>query len=54
MAGLVDSQSGKPTDNAAALLGALSSLNDLSRDNPKWQEWKIKGETLLEQKRVKE
>ncbi|WP_241613733.1 conjugal transfer protein TraD [Rosenbergiella epipactidis] len=52
MAGLVDSQSGKPTDNAAALLGALSSLNDLPRDNPKWQEWKIKGEALLEQKQV--
>lgn len=47
MAGLVDSQSGKPVDDAAALLGALVSLNDLSRDNPKWSDWKIRGLALL-------
>jgi len=49
MAGLVDSQTGKPTDNTAALLGALSSLNELPHDNPKWQEWKAKGEVLLKE-----
>lgn len=53
MAGLIDSQTGKPTDNAAALLGALSSLNELPRDNPKWAEWKTKGEGLLTQKQTK-
>jgi len=53
MAGLVDSQTGKPTDNAAALLGALSSLNELPRDNPKWAEWKTNGERLLAQKQTK-
>lgn len=47
MAGLVDSQTGKPVDDAAALLGALVSLNDLSRDNPKWSDWKIRGLELL-------
>lgn len=49
MAGLVDSQTGKPVDDAAALLGALISLNDLSRDNPKWSDWKIRGQELLNQ-----
>lgn len=44
MAGLVDSQTGKPLDTPAALLGALASLNDLSRNNPKWGEWSRKGE----------
>ncbi len=47
MAGLVDSQTGKPVDDATALLGALASLNDLSRDNPKWSDWKIRGQELL-------
>lgn len=47
MAGLVDSQTGKPVDDAAALLGALVSLNDLSRDNPKWSDWKTRGQELL-------
>lgn len=49
MAGLVDSKTGKPVDELASLLGALASLNDLSRDNPKWDEWKIKGQELLNQ-----
>lgn len=49
MAGLVDSQTGKPVDDGAALLGALVSLNDLSRDNPKWSDWKIRGQELLRQ-----
>ena len=47
LAGLVDSQTGKPVDDTAALLGALASLNDLSRDNPKWSDWKIRGQELL-------
>lgn len=47
MAGLVDSQTGKPLDTPAALLGALASLNDLSRDNPKWVEWARKGGEML-------
>ncbi|EMW2842063.1 conjugal transfer protein TraD [Yersinia enterocolitica] len=47
MAGLVDSQTGKPVDDTAALLGALASLNDLSRDNPKWSDWRIRGQELL-------
>lgn len=51
MAGLVDSQTGKPVDDTAALLGALASLNDLSRDNPKWSDWKIRGQELLNQKK---
>ena len=50
MAGLVDSQTGKPLDTPAALLGALASLNDLSRDNPKWGEWSRKGEEMLMKK----
>ncbi|KKY66293.1 hypothetical protein OA40_11320 [Morganella morganii] len=50
MAGLVDSQTGKPVDDTAALLGALASLNDLSRDNPKWSDWKIRGQDLLNSK----
>ncbi|HHR6046624.1 TPA: conjugal transfer protein TraD [Providencia alcalifaciens] len=52
MAGLVDSQTGKPMDEPAKLLGALISLNELSRDNPKWEEWKIRGQELLKQKKV--
>jgi len=51
MAGLVDSQTGKPVDDSAALLGALASLNDLSRDNPKWSDWKIRGQELLNSKK---
>lgn len=51
MAGLVDSQTGKPVDERAKLLGALASLHELSRDNPKWEEWKIKGQALLNQKK---
>ncbi|EAX6626034.1 conjugal transfer protein TraD [Salmonella enterica] len=51
MAGLVDSQTGKPIDDAAALLGALTSLNDLPRDNPKWSDWKIRGQELLNSKK---
>ncbi|HII3673977.1 TPA: conjugal transfer protein TraD [Yersinia enterocolitica] len=52
MAGLVDSQTGKPMDEPAKLLGALISLNELSRDNPKWEEWKIRGQELLNLKKV--
>ncbi|EBX1389290.1 hypothetical protein DQ819_25805 [Salmonella enterica subsp. enterica serovar Mikawasima] len=51
MAGLVDSQTGKPMDEPTKLLGALISLNELSRDNPKWEEWKIRGQELLNQKK---
>ncbi|MDE9519437.1 conjugal transfer protein TraD [Xenorhabdus bovienii] len=51
LAGLVDSKTGKPIDESATLLGALASLNELSRDNPKWSEWKIKGEELLKSKK---
>jgi len=51
MAGLVDSQTGKPVDEPAKLLGALASLQELSRDNPKWEEWKMKGQALLNQKK---
>jgi len=51
LAGLVDSQTGKPVDNTAALLGALASLNELSRDNPKWSDWKIRGQELLNSKK---
>lgn len=47
MAGLVDSGTGAPVGDAAALLGALASLNDLPRDNPKWQEWRRKGSERL-------
>lgn len=50
MAGLVDSKTGKPVDDTAALLGALASLNDLSRDNPKWADWRIRGQELLDSK----
>jgi len=52
MAGLVDSKTGKPVDDAAALLGALAGLNDLSRDNPKWSDWKIRGQALLKSKKA--
>lgn len=47
---LVNGKRGKPVDDAAALLGALVSLNDLSRDNPKWLDWKIRGQELLNRK----
>ncbi|MEX9942818.1 hypothetical protein AB7Z36_21485 [Providencia rettgeri] len=26
-------------------------MHELSRDNPKWEEWKIKGQALLNQKK---
>lgn len=52
MAGLVESQTGKPVDDVAALLGALASLNDLSRDNPKWSDWRIRGQELLNNKKL--
>jgi len=51
MAGLVDGQTGKPVDDTTTLLGALASLNDLSRDNPKWSDWKIRGQELLNSKK---
>ena len=51
LAGLVDGKTGKPVDDAAALVGALASLNDLSRDNPKWSDWKIRGQELLTRKK---
>lgn len=51
MAGLVDGQTGKPLDTPAALLGALASLNDLSRDNPKWSDWGKRGQELLNSKK---
>jgi len=51
LAGLVDGKTGKPVDDAAALVGALASLNDLSRDNPKWSDWKIRGQELLNSKK---
>ncbi|BCL05803.1 TPA: conjugal transfer protein TraD [Yersinia enterocolitica] len=51
LAGLVDSQTGKPVDDTAALLGALASLNDLSRDNPTWSDGKIRGQELLNSKK---
>jgi len=38
-------------DDAAALVGALASLNDLSRDNPKWSDWKTRGQELLTSKK---
>lgn len=50
IAGLVDGKTGKPVDDTAALVGALVSLNDLSRDNPKWSDWKIRGQELLNSK----
>ncbi|GIL37757.1 conjugal transfer protein TraD [Phycicoccus sp. DTK01] len=51
LAGLVDSQTGKPVDDTAALQGALASLNDLSRDNPTWSDGKIRGQELLNSKK---
>lgn len=33
------------------LITALASLHELSRDNPKWEEWKLKGQVLLNQKK---
>nr|WP_265717030.1 conjugal transfer protein TraD [Providencia rustigianii] len=53
MAGLVDSQTGKPVDDEVMLLGALASLNELSRDNPKWAEWEKTGRELLKQHQMK-
>lgn len=52
MAGLVDSQTGKPLDTPASLLGALAGLHDLSRDNPKWSDWEIRGQELLNRKKA--
>lgn len=47
LAGLVDKETGKPVTDVAALVGALAGLNELPRDNPKWQEWKRRGNELL-------
>lgn len=50
LAGLVDRKTGKPTIDKAALVGALSGLNELTKDNPKWLEWKNRGEKILIEK----
>ena len=49
VAGLVDSKTGQPKVDPAALVGALSSLGDLPKDHPKWTEWYQIGSTLLKQ-----
>ena len=45
--GLVDKETGKPVGDVASLVGALAGLSELPRDNPKWQEWKQKGNEIL-------
>jgi hypothetical protein len=47
MAGLVDTKTGKPNIDTESLLGALASLAELSKENPKWQEWKKRGDDLF-------
>lgn len=50
LAGLADSQTGKPTIDKSELLGALMSLANVSPDNPKRVEWKKTGAALLAEK----
>ena len=47
LVGLVDKETGKPVVDVASLVGALAGLSELPRDNPKWQEWKQKGNEIL-------
>ncbi|HHQ8368395.1 TPA: conjugal transfer protein TraD [Salmonella enterica subsp. diarizonae] len=48
VAGLVDSKSGKPKFDAAALTGALAGIAELPEGHPKWQDWKARGVALLQ------
>ncbi|MGL4734473.1 MAG: conjugal transfer protein TraD [Enterovibrio sp.] len=48
LAGLVETKTGKPIDDPAALLGALISLNAVPRDHPKWLEWQKAGAQVMQ------
>ncbi|EGM6571612.1 conjugal transfer protein TraD [Salmonella enterica] len=48
VAGLVDSKTGKPKFDAAALTGALAGIAELPEGHPKWQDWKTRGVALLQ------
>ncbi|MGL5251232.1 MAG: conjugal transfer protein TraD, partial [Enterovibrio sp.] len=48
LAGLVETKTGKPIDDPAALLGALISLNAVPRDHPKWLEWQKAGAQAMQ------
>ena len=47
LVGLVDKETRKPVEDVASLVAALAGLSELPRDNPKWQEWKQKGNEIL-------
>lgn len=47
MAGLVDTQTGKPTRDAAELLGALAWLATMSADEGRKAAWREKGAAML-------
>ncbi|MGL4333726.1 MAG: conjugal transfer protein TraD, partial [Lactococcus garvieae] len=51
LAGLVETRTGKPIDDPAALLGALISLNAVPRDHPKWLEWQKAGVQAMQSKK---
>lgn len=47
LAGLVDTETGKPTIDRRELLGALLGLAAVSADHPKREEWKKVGDDML-------
>ncbi|UXN08165.1 conjugal transfer protein TraD [Bartonella sp. HY761] len=51
LSGLVDGKTGKPFRDRAELLGALATLASSKIAEERWQEWKIKGEQILAEKK---
>lgn len=47
LAGLVDTQTGKPLIDKASLLGALMGLSKVTNDDKRWTEWKRIGDEKL-------
>lgn len=47
VAGLVDAKTGKPKIDNGSLLGALSYIAGISKDDPLWMKWKMSGDIKL-------
>lgn len=50
LAGLIDKTTGKTIFDAGTLIGALSSLSKIAKDDPRWASWKQNGDALLAQR----
>ena len=51
LSGLINGKTGKPFRDRAELLGALATLASSKIAEDRWQEWKVKGEQILAEKK---